>query len=50
MGKLDWFISKTQTLTSPPREGEPAGQRERERERERERTKTESNIDLKKKD
>ena len=22
---LGWFMSKTQTLTSPPREGEPAG-------------------------
>ena len=25
MGKLGWFMSRTQTLTSPPREGEPAG-------------------------
>ena len=27
VGKLGWFISRTQTLTSPPREGEPAGTR-----------------------
>ena len=25
MGKLGWFMSRTQTLTSPPREGVPAG-------------------------
>ena len=25
MGKLGWFMSKTSTLTSPPREGGPAG-------------------------
>ena len=25
MGKPGWFMSRTQTLTSPPREGEPAG-------------------------
>ena len=25
VGKLGWFMSRTQTLTSPPREGEPAG-------------------------
>ena len=25
MGKLGWFMSKTYTLTSPPREGEPVG-------------------------
>ena len=27
MGNLGWFMSKTQTATSPPREGEPAGTR-----------------------
>ena len=41
VGKLGWFMSKTQTLTSPPREGEPAGT---EREREREREKASHNI------
>ena len=25
VGKLVWFVSLTQTVTSPPREGEPAG-------------------------
>ena len=25
VGKLGWFMSKTKTATSPPREGEPAG-------------------------
>ena len=25
MGKLGWFMSKTETTTSPPREGRPAG-------------------------
>ena len=25
MGKLGWFMSKTSTATSPPREGEPVG-------------------------
>ena len=25
VGKLGWFMSKAQTATSPPREGEPAG-------------------------
>ena len=25
VGKLGWFMSKTQTVTSPPRESEPAG-------------------------
>ena len=25
VGKLGWFMSKTYTATSPPREGEPAG-------------------------
>ena len=25
VGKLGWFVSKTSTSTSPPREGEPAG-------------------------
>ena len=25
VGKLGWFMSRTQTLTSPPRGGEPAG-------------------------
>ena len=25
VGMLGWFMSKTQTLTSPPREGEPTG-------------------------
>ena len=29
VGKLGWFKSKTQILTSPPREGEPAGTGER---------------------
>ena len=24
-GKLSWFTSQTETVTSPPREGEPAG-------------------------
>ena len=35
MGKLGWFVSRTQTFTSPPREGEPAGTAVEERERER---------------
>ena len=35
MGKLGWFVSRTQTFTSPPREGEPAGTTVEERERER---------------
>ena len=25
VGKLGWFMSKTYTATSPPREGEPVG-------------------------
>ena len=25
MGKLSWFMSLTETVTSPPREGEPTG-------------------------
>ena len=25
VGKLGWFMSKTKTAASPPREGEPAG-------------------------
>ena len=25
VGKLGWFVSKTSTAASPPREGEPAG-------------------------
>ena len=25
VGKLGWFMSKTLTVTSPPREGEPVG-------------------------
>ena len=25
MGKLGWFMSKTYTVTSPPREAEPVG-------------------------
>ena len=25
MGKLGWFMSETETATSPPREGEPVG-------------------------
>ena len=25
VGKLGWFVSKTSTGTSPPREGEPVG-------------------------
>ena len=25
MDKLGWFMSKTKTATSPPREGDPAG-------------------------
>ena len=29
VGKLGWFMSKTQTATSPPREGEPAATRTR---------------------
>ena len=32
MGKLGWFMSGTQTLTSPPREGEPAGTADQDKE------------------
>ena len=35
VGKLGWFMSRTQTFTSPPREGEPAGTKKKKEKKKR---------------